>query len=304
LPYYDSSLTTFSRAENITFNDDALAVGIAAQHLNFGPYEAETAHTVTIHTSSLRQLKKRHEDRRFYVTHRLRRGLEEVDGGISQSEGERAVNGPDDIFPTKPIDDILPTSVLGDFTSAIGSVPTSIAGDIGEDIKKFGSEKMHELLKKIEEKTAFKLNKTANIDFDVNWDDINGTEKHRLPLTDEIGKFIAMPQVNLVNTFANVNLDVSVGMSFNIAGAADMLLEGEDMSGTDNIFSKALQDLYVQVETVEDVRLGLQAEFLGKVGAVGFCLVWFYPVPGSWSCSAGPIIGMRLYNELTRYRLT
>jgi hypothetical protein len=57
------------------FDRRSLSVQMAAQHLNFGPDQVESAHKVRIFISNLEQLKKRHSDENFYVVPRVSRGL-------------------------------------------------------------------------------------------------------------------------------------------------------------------------------------------------------------------------------------
>ncbi|KAF2687671.1 hypothetical protein K458DRAFT_401146 [Lentithecium fluviatile CBS 122367] len=158
--------------------------------------------------------------------------------------------------------------------------------DFGEelvhDLEEFGIDKMHDMLEKIEEATSFRFNMSDNISFDGNFDGGHGSKEGR---------------IELIDAYANVDLEVGVGMAFSIVGAADALIDGDSMDGVDDTLKKSLTDLYVQVEAVEDLDIRLQGEVVGKMGASASCSVWIFPDPGAFACQAGPIIG----NNLCQY---
>jgi hypothetical protein len=109
-----------------------------------------------------------------------------------------------------------------------------------------------------------------------------GAEHARENLVDpkEV-KVIPIPTINLVNSFAHVNLDFSVGLTFDIKKAGGL---------HDAALKKGIQDLYIMVEAKEELRVQLQAEILAKFGVDVYCSLWLFPVPGKFSCVGGPMI--------------
>lgn len=284
------------------------------EHLNFGPYGAEATHNVTIHTGSFRQLKKRSKSQ-FYLTSRLERGItghlqkrcmQGEDNSCRQIEDLGSLNKHADMIPSLPIIDDLPGATK---LTDVVSLPTEIAkkpietvedyfggdsNDLLENIKKFGLDKMHDLFEEIEEATSFRFNKTMNIEFEGNFDGSHSS-KERMQIGEDLAKYISLPNITLINTYAKANLDIGVGVTFNIVGAADKIFGGDVSEGLKGAFEDSIEDLYVQAEAVEDLHIRLQAEIQGSAGAYVVCLVWFYPDPGAYSCTVSPVIQNNVY---------
>jgi hypothetical protein len=94
-------------------------------------------------------------------------------------------------------------------------------------------------------------------------------------------KVIPIPTINLVNSFAHVNLDFSVGLAFDIKKAGGV---------HEAALKRGIQDLYIMVEAKEELRVQLQAEILAKFGVDVYCALWLFPLPGKFSCVGGPML--------------
>ncbi|KAF2876586.1 hypothetical protein BDV95DRAFT_231205 [Massariosphaeria phaeospora] len=218
------------RADRLFFNDTALSVDIDAADRRFGPYEADTAKRVQVLTGPLRQLKKRDSEQKYYVTPRIKRGIHEL---VKKRSTDSTNELPGlDIIPTG----ILPSNIP-DFTSAIpGLDPTSLpgVGDIFDTLSTFA------------EATGWHLNKTMNIRVEKNFDGTDGSEHSRIELTKgfrEAVPDVSIPKVTLVDTYAKMDLDITVGMSWNIKNSYEHITTDNVEEGLGGLFHDNLQDL-------------------------------------------------------------
>lgn len=279
-------------SEEIVFNDHVLSIQIAAEDLSFGPYEAEAAHKVTITTGSFESLKKRHSAEPFYLTPRtnmsaLRRLLKrQLDDPIP------GLKNPIEEIPNK-IDD--PTEDLPDkIQKPIEDIPDKAGNKVEElnkNLEEAGSEWLHGMLEKLEDKLAFNFNKTVNIDFDANYNKTTLEAKNDRQKVNDPGDnplVAALPKVTLIDSYASVHLAVTVVVTFGIKDAVKQL-EDEDMGESlKKMFEDSLENMYVEVETTDDFHVQLQAEIVQSYGGSAFCQMFLFPEPGVWGCSVGP----------------
>jgi hypothetical protein len=272
------------RSDNITFNDANSCMEIDAENLSFGPYEAGSAHSVTIFTGSLASLKKQGSSSHFYLTRRMKTGvsqhLSKRDGILDNFEDK--LGGKDN--PLKDYEDNFEVD------------------DVLDEAEQFATDKISNILEKLE-KIGFNFNESASIDFEDNLNETTyhgknmsyGPDEYRKPILEADGHGEIWPNITLVDSYAKVHLEVSAVISFNIKEAVGSLKgDNEFDDSMKNMFENSLADFYVQVEAKEDLAIRLQAEFMMTLGMSTFCIVFLYPY-GDLSCSIGPVLNNDLF---------